>query len=259
MVRVDSLAAGRLLAREWEEDAETGWRRLMALGHANRHDRLRIHADQVRRPRTLLLSREVGGRREVYAAGEVGPALPWLVALGGPVTLAAPPAWTAPVEALVGTLERAHLLVRRRPEPGAPEPEPGPAQVRALGIADLTAFAAIAPGWSTASWESARACLYEGRVFGVPDRAGHLTALAWVLEDDGERAAIGAWTVEPFRRLGLGHSVAGALTRYLLREARRVPLWFSRAENEASLGLATALGFTLEHEEVVLRWNGRAK
>jgi RimJ/RimL family protein N-acetyltransferase len=236
-----------------------GIRRLVALRHALR-ERQPLRGDRARDPRCLFLRREglVLGRVALFGAGDWQPALRWLMHIEEPVVLLGPASWRAPLLTTLAhrMVEPATLCVRYRPE-SAPFPPARPElSVVRLGERDHARFTASVPPWAWQSWGSAHACLVRGAVFALP-YGDDLAATAWVLEEDNATAAIGVFTAPRYRELGLGRAVAAALSRHVVVERRRCPLWATTPENQASLALAQALGYTLAHDEPLLMWAGR--
>jgi GNAT superfamily N-acetyltransferase len=123
---------------------------------------------------------------------------------------------------------------------------------------DAAAFAAAAPAWALRGWGTYSGLIAFGAAFAVPHGAT-FAALAWIFDQSAGFDALGVYTVPRYRRLGLGRAAASALISHIARRRRKVPLWSSPADNEASFGLARALGFTAQASEALIRWPPRPR
>jgi RimJ/RimL family protein N-acetyltransferase len=83
---------------------------------------------------------------------------------------------------------------------------------------------------------------------------GRYVALAWILDQTERFDALGAHTLEPYRRLGLGRSAAAALLDHVGRVRVKEPVWSAPEHNDASRALARALGFRESVEQTVWSW-----
>ena len=97
-----------------------------------------------------------------------------------------------------------------------------------------------------------------GAGFGVPYGDG-FAALAWIFDQSAGFDAIGVFTAPRYRRLGLARAAAAALISHIARRRRKVPLWSTTPDNDASLALARSLGFTAQATEALLRWPPRPR
>jgi ribosomal protein S18 acetylase RimI-like enzyme len=247
MVPLNAHAASHVLS--WDD----GSRRALALHHALLHHRPGLWGDHARRPTSVVLLRRGEGQWEAYGTGAPEPAARWLAARRAPVALLAPDEWDDPLRSVAGAVRRGPIQVRyRTAEEPLPMP-PSPIATRRLGAADVSAFAATAPAWALRAWGAPRDCVLEGAAFGVPYQ-GSFAAMAWIGEVDQFLDAIGVYTAPRFRRLGLGRAAAMALVRHIVMDRRKCPLWATAQDNDASQGLAEALGFSLRMEEPVLRF-----
>jgi GNAT superfamily N-acetyltransferase len=129
-------------------------------------------------------------------------------------------------------------------------------QLRALLASDAAGFAAAAPAWALRGWGTFSALVAFGAGFGVPHE-NSFASLAWVFDQSAGFDAIAVYTVPRYRRLGLGKAAASALIGHIARRRHKVPLWSTPPENEASIGLAKALGFTAGATETLVRWPPR--
>jgi GNAT superfamily N-acetyltransferase len=254
-----------MVPMEWEaaEDVlawEDGSRRTLAIHHALTLRRGVVWADRPVRPTSVVLARRSPRGWEAFGSGEPGPAVPWLSLRREPIALMAPESWEAELARAarrVGAFERADLEVRYLPEPRGHAVRSGhvgpPITVRRLTLADAPALVAALPDGALRSWASADEALGRGAAFGVP-RGATFLAVAWIVEQDRHLDAVGVFTEERFRRLGLGRAACRGLIDHVLDRRRKVPLWAAGPDNDASLALARSLGFTIEMRETVLRF-----
>ena len=233
----------------------------LALGHALQRGQP-VWVDHAESPRCLVMERLAQSEREVFATGELGRAvLAWLSTMRGPLVLAAPPGWMQPLSNAFKASEARRLLVFEAPEGSRPWLEPStqrrvkvrrPARTGEALAWDVQAFEHLVPTWGWRSWQSPMACLVEGQAVLVPYRH-QLVSAAWVVEDDGQRAALGVFTDPRYRQLGLATAAVSALLRDR-RLRHREPFWFTGPDNAVSAHLATRLGLTRKRSEGLLAW-----
>ncbi|WP_435015387.1 GNAT family N-acetyltransferase [Tundrisphaera sp. TA3] len=223
--------------------------RLVALRHAAIHADPVLLGDDPARPTYALLIREFEDRVGIFAVGCPDAALPWLAGrfAGRPVILAAPSSWR---DGCTGRV-RIGMTRTHRWFPGRPLDHPD-SSARRLGLADLDAFAAVAPPWAAWAWGSPGALIEHGGAYGIAHQ-GRFIALAWAFEADRRYVKVGVATDERYWRLGLGRQVAGSLIGEILGRGR-VPLWTTTPENEASHRLAESLGFGSVVDEPLIFW-----
>ncbi len=282
MVPLDPLAVRSL--RSWlGEPSGPG---LLALHHALAYQRPGLWGDHPRVPRSVVLVREGDNQLEAFGAGEPEPAVAWLADQGRAVSLVAPATWREALGTRVGSIEQAAIEtwtidpfdLAMTTMFDAPEPEPRPARApapkavpgpesaaprrpvatRPLVASDAAGFAAAAPPWALRGWGTFSALVAFGAAFGVP-HGNTFAALAWIFDQSAGFDSIGVFTAPRYRRLGLGRAAASALVSHIARRRRKIPLWSSPPENEASLGLARALGFTAQATETLIRWPPRPR
>jgi hypothetical protein len=168
--------------------------------------------------------------------------------------LHAPPHWHEALEALVGTVQRVSVetwSIEKSPACGVSS------FVRQLSEADSLAFHRAVPWWGLSGWGSFATLLEHGAAFGVMERRGKepgLMSIAWIFDQAGPYDAIGVSTDPKYQRLGLGKATASALIDHILNVRGKVPLWSAPASNEASIGLARALGLSPVARETLLSW-----
>jgi len=234
---------------------------LLALRHALAYRRPGLWGDHPEAPESVVLVREGDDRLEAFGAGAPEPAVGWLAGQGRAFTLLAPGAWLGPVRTRVGGVGCGVV------ETWSLEPDPAEATegaeaaaprvaTRRLTAADSAGFVAAAPAWGLRGWRTYPAMIGYGAAFGVPLGAG-FASLAWVFDQAGAYAAIGVYTVPRFRRLGLGRAAASALVSHLESRRGKTPLWSVSPGNDASRGLARALGFTAAGKETLVLWPPR--
>jgi GNAT superfamily N-acetyltransferase len=275
MVPLDSLAVRSL--RSWlGEPPGPG---LLALHHALTYQRPGLWGDHARVPRSVVLVREGDDQLEAFGAGEPEPSVAWLAGKSRAVSLVAPAAWRDAVGARVGPIEEAAIAtwtidpfdLAMTTMLEGPEREPGAATTvataggprrlaptRRLTIADATGFGATAPLWALRGWGTFSALVAFGAAYGVPHGDG-FASLAWIFDQSAGFDSIGVFTVPRYRRLGLGRAAASALITHISRRRGKVPLWSTPPDNDASLALAQALGFTNQSTEALIRWPPRPK
>jgi GNAT superfamily N-acetyltransferase len=282
MVPLDPLAVRSL--RSWlGEPAGPG---VLALHHALAYQRPGLWGDHARVPRSVVLVREGDDQLEAFGAGEPEPAVAWLAGQGRPVSLVAPATWRDALGTRVGSIEQAAIEtwtidpfdLAMTTMFDAPEPEPGPVRApaskavsgsspesatprrlvatRPLIASDAAGFAAAAPPWALRGWGTFSALVAFGAAFGVP-HGNAFAALAWIFDQSAGFDSIGVYTTPRYRRLGLGRAAASMLVSHIARRRRKIPLWSTPPENEASLGLARSLGFTAQATEALVRWPPR--
>jgi GNAT superfamily N-acetyltransferase len=233
---------------------------LLALRHALLHGRPGLWGDDAVYPRSVVLLRTARDQRRsaAFGAGEPEPAVAWLVGRTRRqhVALAAPEPWGALVDAAVGAAGVMPHTVRTwydpLPRPTAAGARPT-APVHRLGPDDEAAFLRSAPDWALQGWDTLGALLRHGAAFGVR-HGGTLIAVAWILEQSERYDALGAFSLPAYRRLGLARAATRALIDHIVKERRRTAVWSARDDNEASIGLARALGFRACSEEPVYVW-----
>lgn len=236
---------------------EDGSRRGLALHHAVMERRPGLWGDHARRPNSMVLLRRGETRWEAFGAGDPQPAVNWLTRRPSPVALLAPAWWSDEVrKSARGKVEVEPMAIRYLPEPeGAPrmrERAGASIATRRLGPDDAPLFDRVAPPWALRCWGSAADALTRGAAFAVGDRrTEELLALAWITEFDHHLDAIGAYTVERYRRLGLGRAAAGALVGHILARRGKAPVWACADQNLASTALARSLGFNFTLREPV--------
>jgi GNAT superfamily N-acetyltransferase len=261
---------------------------VLALHHALAYQRPGVWGDHARVPRSVVLVREGDDQLEAFGAGDPEPAVAWLADQGRAVSLVAPASWREALGTRVGPIEQAVIetwtidpfdltMTTMFDNPGSgepparlvtppplskPESESAPARrlahTRPLIASDATTFAATAPAWALRSFGSYSSLIAFGAGFAVPHRET-FAALAWIYDQTAGFDAIGVYTVPRYRRLGLARAAASALIGHIARRRRKVPLWSSPADNEASLGLARSLGFTAQAFEALIRWPPRSR
>jgi GNAT superfamily N-acetyltransferase len=284
MVPLDPLAIRSL--RSWlGEPSSPG---VLALHHALAYQRPGVWGDHARVPRSVVLLRDGDNQLEAFGAGEPEPAVAWLASQGRAVSLVAPRSWREALGTRVGAIEEAVIetwtidpfdltmtTMGDGPESGvaasksrtAPavsrpvaEPEAAPprrlAPTRPLAASDAAAFTAMAPTWALRGWGAYSRLIAFGAAFAVP-HGDSFAALAWIYDQAAGFDAVGVYTVPHYRRLGLARAAASALIGHIARHRRKVPLWSSPADNEASLGLARSLGFNTQSSEALIRWPPR--
>lgn len=250
--------------RHWPAEDDS-LRRRIAIGHALRlsdYDRS-VWGDQVRRPHSLFLARKAGDHWEAFGAGKPNPSLSWLLGgqLKSELVLVGPPAWHEAVAKRGGNAQFGQLETWTQADPSrasAAGPVGTEALVRPIERADKAQFLAIAPPWALRAWHDFELARILSPMFAIPHRDGAgFASIAWVCEADQQHAAIGVATDERYRGLGLGRAVARALIGALqfgLAHRRRVPVWFTEAENAPSRALAQSLGFQHQRSEPLARW-----
>jgi GNAT superfamily N-acetyltransferase len=292
MVPLDPLAVRSL--RSWlGEPSGPG---VLALHHALAYQRPGVWGDHARVPRSVVLVREGDEQLEAFGAGEPEPAVGWLASQARAVSLVAPPRWREALGTRVGPVEEGIIetwtidpfdltmsTMFDSPEPQAAPgssrvarsgsgsgsgPKPGPksesaparrlAPTRPLVASDAAAFAAVAPPWALRGWGTYSGLIAFGAAFAVP-HGSTFAALAWIFDQSAGFDAIGVYTVPRYRRLGLARAATSALISHIARRRRKVPLWSSPADNEASLELARSLGFTAQASEALIRWPPRPR
>ena len=281
MVPLDPLAVRSL--RSWlREPAGPG---VLALHHAVSYQRPGLWGDHARVPRSVVLVREGDDQLEAFGAGEPEPAVAWLAGQGRAVSLVAPATWRDALDSRVASIEQVAIETWTN-DPfdlamttmfDAPEPEPRPARppasqpvpgsestaprrlvaTRPLIASDAAAFTALAPAWALRGWGTFSALIAFGAGFGVP-YGNTFAALAWVFDQSAGFDSIGVFTTPRYRRLGLARAAASALVNHIARRRRKIPLWSTPPENEASLGLARSLGFSAQATEALVRWPPRS-
>jgi GNAT superfamily N-acetyltransferase len=279
MVPLDSLAVRSL--RSWlGEPSGPG---VLALHHALAYQRPGLWGDHPRVPRSVVLVREGDNQLEAFGAGEPEPAVAWLADQGRAVSLVAPATWREALGTRVGSIEQAaietwtidpfDLTMTTMIDAPEPEPRPAPASqavarpesaaprrlvtTRPLIASDAAGFAAAAPTWALRGWGTFSSLVAFGAGFGVP-HGNSFAALAWIFDQSAGFDSIGVYTVPRYRRLGLARAAASALISHIARRRRKIPLWSTPPENEASLGLARSLGFTAQATEALVRWPPRS-
>jgi GNAT superfamily N-acetyltransferase len=281
MVPLDPLAVRSLRSWLGEPDGP----RVLALHHALAYQRPGLWGDHARVPRSVVLVREGDDQLEAFGEGEPEPAVAWLAGQGRPVSLVAPATWREALDTRVGAIEQAAIEtwtidpfdLAMTTMFDAPEPDPRPARApasraapgpepaaprrlvatRPLITSDAAAFAAVAPVWALRGWGTFSSLVAFGAGFGVP-HGNTFAALAWVFDQSSGFDSIGVYTVPRYRRLGLARAAASALVSQIARRRRKIPLWSTPPENEASLGLARSLGFTAQATEALVRWPPRS-
>lgn len=250
--------------RHWPAEDDS-LRRRIAIGHALRMPEFErsVWGDQVRRPHSLFLARKLDDRWEAFGAGKPNPSISLLLSgqLQSEVLLVGPPSWHEAVAKRGGTAEYGHFETWVQADPGRP-PAAGPAGtenlVRPIARTEQERFLAVAPPWALRSWHLFSIAHGQSPMFAVPlrDSAG-FASVAWVYEADHQHAAIGVATDERYRGLGLGRAAVRALIGALRHgpiDERRIPVWFTEAENAASRALAESLGFQFQRSEPLARW-----
>jgi GNAT superfamily N-acetyltransferase len=240
----------------------------------------------------VVLVREGDEQLEAFGAGEPEPAVGWLASQDRAVSLVAPPSWrealgtrAGPTEETVietwtidpfdltmntmfdspesqaasGSSRAAGSASKSKPAAGS---ESAPARRLAptgpLVASDAAAFAATAPAWALRGWGTYSGLIAFGAAFAVP-HGNTFASLAWIFDQSAGFDAMGVYTVPRYRRLGLARAAASALISHIARRRRKVPLWSSPTDNEASLGLAQVLGFTAQASEALIRWPPRPR
>jgi GNAT superfamily N-acetyltransferase len=294
MVPLDPLAIRSL--RSWlGEPSGPG---VLALHHALAYQRPGVWGDHPRVPRSVVLLRDGDDQLEAFGAGEPEPAVGWLAGQGRAISLVAPSNWREALGTRVGPIEQA-VIETWTVDPfdltmatmfDNPEPQSGPgsgtaakraaaskagsgakpaagaesapprrlAPTRALIASDAAVFNTTAPVWALRGWGKYSSLIDFGAAFAVP-HGSSFAALAWIFDQSAGFDAIAVYTVPRYRRLGLARAAASALISHIARRRRKVPLWSSPADNQASLGLARALGFTAQASEALIRWPPRPR
>jgi GNAT superfamily N-acetyltransferase len=260
---------------------------LLALHHALAYQRPGLWGDHARAPRSVVLVREGDDQLEVFGAGQAEPAVAWLAGQGRALSLVAPASWGNALGARVGPVEQA-VVETWTLDPfdltmtsiiDEPDPEPAPKQaslgsraarnptatvprhlvpIRSLTASDADAFTAAAPEWALRGWGTFTALIAAGAAYGVP-HGNTFAALAWIFDQSASFDSLGVFTHPRYRRLGLARAAATALIGHIARRRRKVPLWSSPSDNEASLGLARSVGFTRQVTEALIRWPPRSR
>jgi hypothetical protein len=232
----------------------------------------------------VVLVREGDDQLEAFGAGDADPAVNWLADKGRPVSLVAPVTWRDALGRRVGPTEQAAIetwtidpfdLTMATMFEG-PEFESAASSrhlsqpslestvtrrivpIRALSVGDAAGFAGAAPPWALRGWGSFSTLIAFGAGFGVP-HGDTFAALAWIFDQSGGFDSIGVFTLPRYRRLGLARAAATALIGHISRRRRKIPLWSSPPDNEASAGLARSLGFTVQATEALIRWPPRSQ
>ena len=238
---------------------------LLALRHALAYRRPGLWGDDPVAPRSVLLVREGDGRIEAFGAGEPWPGLGWLIGHGRGFVLSAPDDWlTTAAETLKGDVERVEVetwsldsLAPDVPDTDADSPAQAKAKaaphvvVRRLTAGDRSAFAAVAPAWALRGWQSYSALIEHGAAFGVPHGSG-FAAFGWVFDQADTYDAVGVFTTPRYRRLGLGRASALAAITHIFDRRGKSPLWSFPPDHDASLSLASSLGFSPAAAETVM-------
>jgi RimJ/RimL family protein N-acetyltransferase len=99
--------------------------------------------------------------------------------------------------------------------------------------------------WRNRHWRE------EGRHFVIVED-GKLAAVAFVSDIDWGGGNIGVGTQEEYRQKGYGAAVTAAAARWCL-ENDILPIYWVMTSNEASVRLATSLGFTHQFDELAIR------
>jgi GNAT superfamily N-acetyltransferase len=123
--------------------------------------------------------------------------------------------------------------------------------VRRLGPADAPLLRAL-PGdlaWIAGTWGGPDGLAASGTAWGAVG-GGRLGAVACPFFAGDRYEDIGVVTLPARRGQGLGTACAGAVCADV-RARGRVPSWTTSADNPGSLGIAAALGFTLERRDVL--------
>lgn len=235
---------------------------LLALRHALRYPRYGLWVNNLRAPTSILFHRRTRTplELEVFAAGDPTPVLRWLRrnCPANSVRLLAPDDWDPLIARAVGKdrqLERGKVETWHDPQPLRSDGKrsAGP-RVRPLTRADAPLFTAMAPEWALRGWRSFEFLLTFGAAFGVPHGDG-LAAIAWIYDSTDTFDAIGVFTPDRYRRLGLARAAAATLLRHIQQDRRRQPLWSTLASNTESIALARSLGFTQVVHETVFSWS----
>ena len=270
MVPLDPLAVRSL--RSWL--GEPSGPSLLALHHALTYQRPGLWGDHARVPRSVVLVREGDNQLEAFGAGEPEPAVAWLAGQGRAVSLVAPSAWRDVVSARVGEIEQGTIetwtidpfdltmvtmLEGAGQGAGLESGGDGPRRIaatRQLTVDDVAVFTATAPSWALRGWGSFSALVAFGAGFVVPHGNG-FASLAWIFDQSAGFDSIGVYTLPRYRRLGLGRAAASALITHVARRRGKVPLWSTTPDNDDSIALARALGFTNQVTEAMIRWPTR--
>lgn len=231
---------------------------LLALRHAVRFEQAGLWGDDSLIPRSLVLLRPAGPHREAFGVGRPEPAVRWLSGLAGPIVLAAPEDWIAPVETAIPGVERFETLTYFDPPHRDPGPPPA-APTRRLEPADRAAFERLAPDWALRAWGHFDALLTHGAGFvvttrGTDEPTPRLLSAAWIFDTSDRHDALAVWTDPAYRRLGLARASARALLTHIARDRGKAALWSTSPANPASLALARRLGFRDAQAQPLLRW-----
>jgi hypothetical protein len=228
----------------------------VAIEHALRYSRPSLWGDDTRWPESAILIRGRGKNREAYGIGSAQPAIAWLAekSRGGPVSLIAPGSWDASVREVFGPVEQGTVETWALLAGGPAGPAPS-ATVTHLSAADAIKSQEYAPDWMARSWKMYLEMFLHGFVCGVPYK-GKYASLAWIFEEGFQHISIGVWTDPLYRQLGLGRAAALGLLEYV-KITRKIPIWVTSSENEASRALARSLGFSCQGTETLLRWPAR--
>ena len=217
---------------------------LLALRHALEFDRPGLWVDDPAHPRSIALLRGGDDGPDAFADGRPDEAVRWLRGLGRPVTLHAPARWVA----ALGEARRFEVETWAGPPGIAPRDA---ASARRLGLADATAFHAVAPAWALRGWGTFEDMTRRSAGFGV-DGGGGLAAAAWGLDRAGRYESVGVAVDPRYRRLGLGRAAASAMIGWILGRGRS-PTWSVAPGNLPSRGLARALGLRRRSVESIWR------
>ncbi len=254
MVRLDAIAAREVL-HQLGPSAGPG---LLALRHALEFRPSKLWGDHPRSPRSLFLLREGDDRTEVFGAGEPEPAVGFLTGHLRRFTLHAPESWRDAVRNRVGAVDQDEVQIWSSGDSGIPRiTAPGRVVTERLKSTHSRAFRSVRPSWALRGWQLYSSMIKHGAAFGVPHGEG-FAALAWVFDQADGFDALGVYTAPRYRRLGLGRAVVSALIEHIVRDRKRVPLWYVSPVNGPSLALAQTLGFELAATEPLLRWPPRA-
>jgi ribosomal protein S18 acetylase RimI-like enzyme len=234
---------------------------LLAFRHAVEFHSEVFFGDERLKPRSVLYVRTSESHTtgkphfEAFGAGEPHRAVRWMATRPAGFILHAPPLWLEALEAVVGKVERSTVETWSVASPPAQDSS-AMGLVRQVTPDDVGAFNDSAPSWGYRGWRGDfRTLMAHGAAFGVPDRqkAGFLS-LAWIFDMAGPYDAIGVATDPKYQRLGLGKAAASALIDHIINIRGKVPLWSTASSNEASIGLASALGLSQVARETLLRW-----
>ncbi len=237
-------------------------RRALAMSHALHYAPWSLWGDKVRRPRSLVLARNIEDRWEAFGVGAPSPALPWLLdgQLRTEVQVMGPPRWRDAVAKLAGTVVERVVEAWHPPETVAPPNDGAEGLVRRLDWRDKFRFFHSVPPRSNRTWGDFMMMCTEGAVFGIPLRDGSgFASLAWLVELSRPYATITVATQPKYRRLGLGAAVGRALVRAMINapaERRVIPIAFLDPTDEAARGIVRTLGFRHLTTEPVVHWKG---